>query len=317
MLGLPRPPASGHDRENLPRRSSTPAGGPGSLWTADVEGVERLGALDGVVTARVLEVAPHPNADRLRVCTVDPGADAPLQVVCGAPNVAKGQTVCFARVGTTLPNGLTLKRAKIRGVESEGMICAEDELGLGTAHDGILVLPDGPAGRPAAEALGVADVVLDLNNTGITNRPDLWGHAGVARELAAVFGRASRPAPTARAEALVAAATGPAFPVTVEDPASCRRYVGLVLEGVADGPSPTALRRRLEAVGLRSVGLLADLTNLVMLETGQPLHAFDLREVRGGRIAVRRARPGETMRTLDGKELALDPEDLVLSLIHI
>ncbi len=283
------------------------------LRTADVEGVERLGALDGVVTARVLEVEPHPNADRLRICTVDPGADAPLRVVCGAPNVAKGQTVCFARVGTTLPNGLTLKRAKIRGVESEGMICAEDELGLGTAHDGILVLPEGPAGRPAAEALGLADVVLDLNNTGITNRPDLWGHVGVARELAAIFQRALRPPTTAAAEAAVAAATGPAFPVAVEDPASCRRYVGLVLEGLTDGPSPDAVRRRLEAVGLRSVSRLVDLTNLVMLETGQPLHAFDLREVRGGRVAVRRARTGETLRTLDGKDLALDAEDLVIA----
>jgi phenylalanyl-tRNA synthetase beta chain len=283
------------------------------LRTADVEGVERIGALDGVVTARVLEVAPHPGADRLRLCTVDHGAAAPLQVVCGAPNVAKGQTVCFARVGTTLPNGLTLKKAKIRGVESEGMICAEDELGLGTAHDGILVLPDGPVGRPAGEALGISDVVLDLNNTGITNRPDLWGHLGVARECAAVFGRALRPPGTTAAEALVARATGPAFPVAIEDPASCRRYVGLVLEGVADGPSPDAVRRRLEAVGLRSVGRLVDLTNLVMLETGQPLHAFDLREVRGGRVVVRRAGPGETMRTLDGKDLVLSPEDLVIA----
>lgn len=283
------------------------------LRTADVEGVERLGALDGVVTARVLDVVPHPNADRLRLCTVDHGAAAPLQVVCGAPNVAKGQTVCFARVGTTLPNGLTLKKAKIRGVESEGMICAEDELGLGTAHDGIIVLPEGPVGRPAAEALGVADVVLDLNNTGITNRPDLWGHLGVARECAAIFDRALRPPGTAAAEALVARATGPAFDVAIDDPASCRRYVGLVLEGVADGPSPDAVRRRLEAVGLRSVGRLVDLTNLVMLETGQPLHAFDLREVRGGRVVVRRARAGETMRTLDGKDLALDPEDLVIA----
>lgn len=284
------------------------------LRTVDLEGVERLGALDGVVTARVLAVAPHPGADRLRVCSVDAGGGGPpLQVVCGAPNVAAGQTVCFARVGATLPNGLTLKKAKIRGVESEGMICAEDELGLGTDHDGILVLPDGPAGRPAADALGVADVVLDLNNTGITNRPDLWGHAGVARELAAVFRRAVRPAPTARAAAAVAAARGPAFPVAIEDDASCRRYVGLVVEGVADGPSPAAVRRRLEAVGVRSVSRLVDLTNLVMLETGQPLHAFDLRDVRGGRVAVRRARDGERLATLDGKDLALSPEDLVIA----
>ena len=283
------------------------------LRVADVEGVERLGALPGVVTARVLEVEPHPNADRLRLCTVDFGGAATLRVVCGAPNVARGQAVCFAPVGTTLPGGLTLKKAKIRGVESEGMICAEDELGLGSSHEGIIVLPEGtPPGRPAAEALGVADVVLDLNNTGITSRPDLWGHVGVARELAAVFGRPLRLPSTARAEALVRAASSPAFPVTVDDPSGCRRYVGLVLEGVHDGPSPAWLVRTLEAVGLRSVSLLVDLTNLVMVEQGQPLHAFDLREV-SGRVVVRRARAGERMKTLDGKDLALDPEDLVIA----
>src|SRR5204863_9341786 len=136
-----------------------------------------IGALPGVVTARVLAVEPHPGADRLRLCTVDRGA-APerLRVVCGAPNVAAGQVVCFAPVGTSLPNGVTLKKAKIRGVESEGMICAEDEMGLGTAHDGIVVLPEGtPVGVAVSEAMGLADVVLDVANSGLTNRPDLWG----------------------------------------------------------------------------------------------------------------------------------------------
>lgn len=286
-----------------------------ALRTADVEGVERLGALDGVVTARVLSVAPHPDADRLRVCTVDAGDPAPLQVVCGAHNVAAGQTVCFARVGTTLPVGLTLKKAKIRGVESHGMICAEDELGLGTDHAGILVLPDGPPGRPAAEALGIADVVLDLANSGLTNRPDLWGHLGLARELAAIHGRPLRPAPTARADAALRAARGAPFPVGIEDPALCRRYLALRVAlpaGGAPAPSPASVRR-LTSLGLRSVGLVVDLTQQVMLETGHPLHAFDLREVRGGRVEVRRARVGERLRLLDGRELTLGADDLVIA----
>ena len=294
------------------------------LRVVDVEGVERLGGLDGVVTARVVKVEPHPGADRLRLCTVDrgeassgavpAGVPAPLRVVCGAPNVAEGQVVCFASVGVTLPGGVTLKKAKIRGVESEGMICAEDELGLGTSHDGILVLPPGtPLGIPVAEALGLADTVLDLNNSGLTNRPDMWGHVGVAREVAAIFSRHLRPPPIARAEAAVRAASGPELPVEIRDALDCRRYVGIVVEGLVNGPSPAALRRRLEGLGARSVDLLVDLTNLVLHEGGQPLHAFDLRALRGGRVIVRRAAAGERLVTLDGKDLALDPEDLVIA----
>ncbi len=283
--------------------------------SAEVEGLERLGTgLDGVVTARVDRVVPHPNADRLRLCTVSTGAGAPVEVVCGALNVAEGQIVCFARVGLTLPGGLTLKKAKIRGVESEGMICAEDELGLGTNHDGIIVLPPGtPVGVPVSGPLGVGDAVLEVGNTAITNRPDLWGHVGFARELSAILSRPLRPPPTAKAEASLSAARAPALPVTIEDPAACRRYVGLVVEGVRNGRTPPALVRRLEALGLRSVDLLVDLTNLVMLETGQPLHAFDLREIRGGAVHVRSARPGEAFETLDGKALSLVSDDLVIA----
>jgi phenylalanyl-tRNA synthetase beta chain len=287
-----------------------------SLRTAPVEGVERLGGLSGVVTAKVLRVEPHPGADRLRLCTVDRGGGATQRVVCGAPNVAEGQAVVFAPVGTTLPNGLALERRKIRGVESEGMICAEDELGLGPDHDGILVLPEGTApGLPAADVLGVSDAVLELDNTGITNRPDLWGGEGVARELAAVLGRPLRRLVVARADEALARATAPAFPVAIDDPADCRRYVALVVEGVRNGPSPAALSRAVEAAGLRSVDLLVDLTQATMLETGQPLHAFDLRAVRDG-VRVRRAREGERLATLEGVERALSPEDLVIADAH-
>jgi phenylalanyl-tRNA synthetase beta chain len=286
-----------------------------SFHTADVEGVERVGAaLDALVTAHVDAVEPHPGADRLRLCTVSYGGPAPLRVVCGAPNVAAGQVVCFAPVGTTLPNGVTLKKAKIRGVESEGMICAEDEMGLGSDHDGIVVLPAGtPVGTRVSEALGLSDAVLDVNNTGITNRPDLWGHVGFARELSAILSKPATPPAVSRARRAVDGAAGTPFPVEVEDRDACRRYLALVVSGVRNGPSPAPLRRRLEALGLRSVDLVVDLTNLAMLEQGQPLHAFDLRDVRGGVVRVRRAREGEAIKTLDGKERPLDPDDLVIA----
>ena len=281
------------------------------LRTADVESVERLGGgLEKVVTAKVILVEPHPGADRLRLCTVDYGAATTMKVVCGAPNVALGQIVCFAPVGTTLPNGLTLKKAKIRGVDSEGMICAEDEMGLGTAHDGIVVLPEGTkVGLPVGEVLGVTDTILDINNSGITSRPDLWGHVGFARELGAIFGREM----PLRGTSILQGVEGESFPVTIEDPAGCRRYVGFAIEGVVNGPSPAKIRRRLEALGLRSIDLLVDLSNYVMLETGQPLHAFDVRSIEGGRIVVRRARAGERMKTLDGKDLVLVEDDLVIA----
>jgi phenylalanyl-tRNA synthetase beta chain len=284
--------------------------------TAEVEHVEKVGgALEGVVTAKVRAVDPHPGADRLRLCTVDRGGGAPLlRVVCGAPNVAPGQTVCFAPVGTTLPNGVTLKKARIRGVESEGMICAEDEMGLGVAHEGIVVLDaDVPVGLPVSEVLGLSDVVFDVANSAITNRPDLWGHVGFARELAAILDRAPIPATTDAAQRAVAAAQADAFPVQVEDEAGCRRYVALVVEGVTNGPSPAAVARRIEALGMRPVSLLVDLTNLVMAEQGQPLHVFDLREVRGGIVRVRRAASGERFTALDEKERVLVPDDLVIA----
>ena len=285
-----------------------------TFHTAEVEGVEPVGrALDAVRTARVLTAVRHPQADRLSVCTVDAGDGVVRTVVCGAPNVRAGQVICHAPVGATLPNGLTLTRRAIRGVESDGMICAEDELGLGKDHEGILVLdPAVPLGRPVGEALGLRDDVLEVNNTAITHRPDLWGHVGFARELSAVLGRTLTLPGTAAAEAALAAAAGTAPAVAVDDPEGCRRYVALALGGLANGPSPQGLRRRLEALGVRSVDLLVDATQWVMLEQGQPLHAFDPRAVQGA-VHVRRARGGETLVTLDGVERRLVPDDLLIA----
>ncbi len=285
-----------------------------TFHTAHVESVDRVGrGLAGVLTGKVVAVRPHPNADRLRLCTVETGVRPTQEVVCGAPNVAEGQVVCFAPEGTTLPGGLVLSRRKIRGVESAGMILAEDEMGLGASHEGIVVLPPGtPVGIPAGEALGLADDVLVVDNPDITHRPDLWGHVGWAREVGALLARPFEPPPAAAADAAFAAATGDPFPVSIEDEEGCRRYVGVLLEGLENGPSPWALRGRLEALGLRSVSLLVDLSNLVMLEQGQPVHAFDARDLEGGRIVVRAARDGESMTTLDGVVRRLDPGDLVI-----
>lgn len=285
-----------------------------TFHVAEVEGVEAVGrALDPVKAARVLTVARHPNADRLSVCTVDAGDGLVRTVVCGAPNVAAGQVVCHAPVGATLPNGLTLTKRPVRGVESDGMLCAEDEMGLGSDHAGILVLPAGtPLGRPVSEVLGLADDVLEVNNTAITHRPDLWGHVGVARELAAVLSRRLLPLPVGAAQAALAAATGDGPTVEVQDEGGCRRYLALVLTGLINGPSPAGVKRRLEALGARSVDLLVDLTQLVLFEQGQPLHAFDLSALKGS-VCVRRATDGEALETLDGVNRRLVPDDLVIA----
>ena len=289
-----------------------------TFHTAEIEGSEVLGAdLAGVVTGRVVAVRPHPGADRLRLCTVQAGADAePREVVCGASNVAEGQIIAYAPEGTTLPGGegeepLTLTAREIRGVLSRGMICSERELGLGEEHGGILVLPpDTPLGVPLAQVLPLGDVIYDVENVCITHRPDLWGHVGWARELAALLGQRATPPTMAPESALPTG--GDAFPVAIDDPAGCRRYVALLIEGLTNGPSPLWLRRRLASLGVRSIDLLVDLTNLVLLEQGQPLHAFDLRHVRGGEIRVRSAAPGERMTTLDGQERVLEPGDLLI-----
>lgn len=275
------------------------------------------GGIDDVVVGRVVDVTPHPDADRLTVCTVDAGHDATHTVVCGAPNVAAGQRICFAPVGTTLttPDGsLTLDRRPIRGVESAGMICAEDELGLGPDHDGILVLPEeAVVGTPVADALGIRDTVIEVGNTAITHRPDLWGHVGIARDLGAVLRADVHYPGTEAADAAIAAAAGDPYPVTIEDEEGCRRYVGLVLRGVSNGRAPLWMRHRLESLDVRSIDRLVDLTNFVLLEQGQPLHAFDLRAVRGGRIIVRRGRDDEVLRSLDGIDRPVGAEDVVIA----
>ena len=272
-----------------------------------------VGSPERFVVGRVLSAEQHPDADRLRVCVVDVGDGEPAQIVCGAPNVAAGQTVAVARPGAVMPDSTKLGKAKLRGVESDGMILAEDELAIGTAHDGIIVLPDGPEpGTPLASVLPIATDVLELEIT--PNRPDCLGVYGVAREVHAAFAAPLAEPPWADdpgAPGGVGAADLP-IEVVVEDPDLCPRFTARVFEGVTIGPSPAWLKARLTAAGQRPINNVVDITNFVMLLTGQPLHAFDLDRVAGGRLVVRRAKPAETLQTLDGVERTLDEEMMVI-----
>jgi phenylalanyl-tRNA synthetase beta chain len=281
-----------------------------------VEGIETLGhRYPGVVVARVLEVAKHPNADKLSLCRVDGGAGE-LRVVCGAPNVHAGMIAPLATVGATLPDGHVIKKSKIRGQESQGMLCSGRELKLSEDHEGILdlerVVEDGAAltpGRPLDEVVDPPDQVLEVEVP--FNRPDGLGVLGLAREVRAALGGAWTESARAR---LAARWSGRAdFDLELEDPEGCPRYIAQVVEDVRIAPSPPWLVRRLAAMGQRPVNNVVDATNLVLLELGQPMHAFDLERLRGPAIRVRRAAAGERLTTLDGKDRVLDPEVLVIA----
>ena len=284
------------------------------LTMAGVEVGEVLetGGWSDVYVGRVTSVRQHPNADRLRLCTVTTGPDE-MEVVCGAPNVAEGQKICFARIGAHLYNAHsqrheTLAAARIRGVESQGMICSELELGLGDDHTGIIVLPDdAPLGEPLSDYLG--DTVLDLELT--PNRLDCLSMLGVAHEVAALTGGGVSE-PEVRYEE-TGAPVHERVSISIADPDLCHRYTATVIDGVRIGPSPQWLQDRLTRAGLRPISNVVDVTNFVMLEYNQPLHAFDLDAVKDNTVIVRRARPGERLTTLDGVERNLNSENLVIA----
>jgi phenylalanyl-tRNA synthetase beta chain len=268
-----------------------------------LERLDRVGVGDpaGFVVGRVLEAGRHPDADRLSVCVVDDGSGEPRTIVCGAPNVAAGQTVAVALPGAVMPDGTELGEAKLRGVRSSGMILAEDEVGIGTDHGGIMVLDDAAApGEPLAGHLPIADEVLEIEVT--PNRPDVMSVYGVARDLHAVTGAELAPDPTDE-DAEASGDDQASDHASIEiDPDVCLRFTARVFEDVNIGPSPPWLKQRLLAAGQRPISNVVDITNYVMLATGQPLHAFDLDRVRGGRIVVRKAADGEKMATLDDVE---------------
>jgi phenylalanyl-tRNA synthetase beta chain len=280
-----------------------------TLSTAEVEGLARvLPQLSDVVVGHVVKREKHPDAEKLSYCQVDVGGPETLGIVCGAPNVAAGQRVAVAMIGTTLPGDFKIKKSKIRGVESCGMICSERELGLGDEHGGIWVLPpDAPVGRPVAEALDAEDWVIEIDNKSLTHRPDLWGHRGIAGEIAAMH---MRPLKALRLE-LPPALNGAPFPVRIESK-GCSRYIAVPIDGATSGRSPDWLRMLLLAVGQRPIDLVVDLSNFVMLDLGQPNHAFDRTRLSPEGIVVRNARAGETLRTLDEVTRTLAPDDMLI-----
>ncbi|MGH0028570.1 MAG: phenylalanine--tRNA ligase subunit beta [Myxococcota bacterium] len=266
--------------------------------------------LSDIVVGAVTKREPHPNADKLSVCTVDVGDGEARTIVCGAPNVDGGQKVAVALPGTRLPDGTKLKRSKLRGVVSEGMICSQRELGLGDEHQGIWVLDaSAPVGASLPSVLSADHKVLEV---GITpNRGDTASVLGLAREIRAIFGGQIREPESAPEETGAPAAD--AVSLSIEAGDGCFHYVARVVRGVTVGPSPDWLRARLEAADVRSINNVVDVTNLVLLERGQPLHAFDLAKLRGGRVVVRRAGEGEPLTTLDGQERKLLASDLVIA----
>jgi phenylalanyl-tRNA synthetase beta chain len=277
----------------------------------ELEGVaDRAAALKGFVVAHVLEARPHPDADKLLVCTVDTGAGV-VEVVCGAPNARAGMKGVFAAAGAVIPGtGVTLKKAKIRGVESCGMLLSEREMGLSEEHAGIVELPaDAPLGAPAAEVMGLADPVIDVAVT--PNRADCLGVRGIARDLAAAGLGRLKPLDAAPVKGSFRSPLGVRLDFTPETASACPYFVGRYVRGVHNGDSPGWLKDRLAAVGLRPISALVDITNLITLEHGRPLHVFDADKVHGG-IHVRLARRGERLMALNGKEYALDPEMTVV-----
>lgn len=266
------------------------------------------GAFSGVVVGHITECVPHPEADKLRVCRVDAGGREPLTIVCGAPNARVGLKAPLAQIGAHLPGDLRIKAAKLRGVESSGMLCGADELGIEIPGDGLLELPpDAPVGADLRDYLKLDDVTLELGLT--PNRADCLGVLGLVREVAAF----SRVPHSGFEVDPVAAACDTNFPVTVSAPSACPRYVGRVVRDVdLSRPSPLWLREKLRRGGIRSIDAVVDVTNFVMLELGQPMHAFDLDCLEGG-INVRLAHAGETITLLDGKTVSLDPDTLVIA----
>ena len=277
----------------------------------EIESIKQLGeGLDRVVVGRINTVEKHPKADKLVLCNVDVGSGIDAQIVCGAPNAREGLVAPVALVGAQLPNGLTIKRAKIRGEESSGMLCSQQELAISDEASGLMELPeDTQIGAPIVEALGLDDVVLELEIT--PNRPDCLSMIGVAREISVTTGN-----PLTLPEIDVQEGTVDSHNltgVTIEDPELCPRYAARVIRGVKIAPSPVWLQRRLESIGVGTINNIVDITNYVLMEYGHPLHAFDYHRLAENRIVVRRAKPGEALKTIDAEERELTPDMLVIA----
>ena len=286
------------------------------LEVDSIEQIEEIpGGLKGVIVAEVVECVEHPDSDHLHITKLNTGEPELLQVVCGAPNVAAGQKVLLATVGTVLGEDFKIKKSKIRGVESFGMICAEDELGIGQSHDGIMVLdPEAVVGTPAKDYLGLAtDALIEIGLT--ANRVDAASHIGVARDLYAYLKHNGIPCSFKMPDVSAWADSdqGEAIPMEVTAADGAPRYTGTTIRGVKVAPSPEWLQKKLLAIGLRPINNIVDITNFVLHEVGQPLHAFDASKILGGKVVVRRAEEGEKFVTLDGVERTLNAADLMIA----
>lgn len=283
-----------------------------TMHTVEVEGIEdQAKKYDQVVVGRILEVKKHPNADRLQLAKITVGSKLDLNIVCGAPNIEVGQMVPVALIGAKLPNGLEIKEAEVRGEKSEGMLCAPDELGLGNDHSGILILNHkAKVGMSFAKHLELDDIIFEVDNKSVTNRPDLWSHLGMAREIS-TFLNAKFIDYTPNKKTLDKSTASFSFEVKVESADLCPRYMAIGLEGVKIETSPNWLQKRLIAAGARPINNIVDVTNYVMFELGQPMHAFDQRLV--SKIVVRKAKNNETIETLDGEKRTLTNDMLVIA----
>ena len=290
------------------------------LETGGVEEVQTIkGGLEGLVIGEVLTCEEHPNSDHLHITTVNVGGEAPLQIVCGAPNVAAGQKVVVATINAMLyptgeENGFKIKKSKIRGVESFGMLCAEDEIGVGTSHEGIIVLPaDVKAGTPAKEYFQLEDdYLLEIGLT--PNRADAMSHYGVARDLAVYLKANDIPHELIlpAVDAFGRDNDSKTIAVEVADSEAAPRYMGVTMTGIKIAPSPDWLQQRLRAIGINPKNNVVDITNFILHETGQPLHAFDAAKIKGDKIVVRTCPEGTPFVTLDGVERKLSAEDLMI-----
>jgi phenylalanyl-tRNA synthetase beta chain len=293
------------------------------MATVEIEGIEKKGErLEKIIVGEVLEVKKHPNADRLSVTKVNISGGKILNIVCGAPNVAAGQKVAVALPGTVLANGVKLEKREVRGIMSEGMICAEDELGLGTTHLGIMVLPKtAKIGKKLSDVLPITDVIYEVDNKSLSNRPDLWGHYGMAREVAAFLGQKLKVYKIHKVSKVSKSKVN--LKIQVQNKKLCPRYLGVAVENIKIASSPEWLRWRLESVGVRAINNIVDITNYVMLELGQPLHAFDFIKIESVKskiknqkskiIEVREAKNGENIITIDGVQRKLDSSMLVIA----
>ena len=292
-----------------------------TMATSEIEGVEKVGSeLRNIVVGKILDVKPHPDSDHLFITKVDVG-NGTLQIVSGAPNTKKDSYVPVALVGAELPSGMKVKKAKLRGVESYGVVCSEKELGISDDHSGLWILNEEDIdfaelkpGVPISKLFPSIDYIIEIDNKSLTNRPDLWSHYGFARELSAIYGKKLKPIyPDKDFKALLGYKGKSPIDVEIIDKDLCPRYSAIVFEGVKIKKSPYFVRRRLFTLGVRPISNMVDVTNWVMLEVGQPLHAFDASKIEGNRIIVRRAKNGEIIETLDGVERILNENMLVIA----